>query len=419
MVRNKKIKVIGLIILIAATITACNVQKINYAGLYVDKDYAPIMAAQPNGNKLSDSILENKEISISKVEIDSLVNLSRKSILSNLPAENQYLKQVRERLGDMSDSLQLLHLEIRMLQQYPVNDTDNSFIKLKLNHLEVLDSLRNKKDTISQLREQLKNGRDAVYKTKTDSLKQRKDKLQSLQNLQQKQDSIYLLEETIRIQEDEIQAGDKEFLYQELREKDEIIRQLQKQLILDEKRPQLTDTVHEVKEILVPSGENTNLEAIYKELNIKNDTIRQLRRKLNSVPDTIQKTDTVYKTVQVPALQARELDSVLITAYYDMGKTTPSNNIMGRIREIAQNESIEKAILSGYTDVSGNTIVNKKITNSRLDYIKDTVAEFLPLNKIFLQNFADTFASNKIVNSERRVEITFYVDLGGKLKTLN
>lgn len=88
-------------------------------------------------------------------------------------------------------------------------------------------------------------------------------------------------------------------------------------------------------------------------------------------------------------------------------KTIPDNAVISELAEFAQSKSIDKAILSGYANVSGNAIIYITLADSRLDYLKTQVATFIPVNKIYLQNFGAAFASKNIMQSERRVEIKF------------
>ena len=67
-----------------------------------------------------------------------------------------------------------------------------------------------------------------------------------------------------------------------------------------------------------------------------------------------------------------------------------------------------KATLSGYTDSSGDEIINKEITNRRLNYLSEIIAPWIEKENIFFQNFGDTFASDIVIKEERRVEIRIY-----------
>ena len=98
---------------------------------------------------------------------------------------------------------------------------------------------------------------------------------------------------------------------------------------------------------------------------------------------------------------AEKIDTTLIVLYYDMGKTIPNSNALDTLDELLRNENIIKVEISGFTDASGNLSVNKKITDSRIKYIYEKVSSLVPIKKIFLQNFGETFASETIVPEER------------------
>ncbi|MFN4763633.1 hypothetical protein ACKGJN_10955 [Gillisia sp. Q332] len=258
---------------------------------------------------------------------------------------------------------------------------------------------------------------EAIYKelkVKNDSIQQLKDRLKLQQNRRQDTEIVQVIKEVPVPQESNYKDRRVEAMNEELNVKNNTIRQLKNQLKTQQNLQPQTDSDNAVKEALVMQEENKNVDAILQELNAKTDSIQQLKNRLKSEKNTIQETDTVFQIIEKPVLQPKEVDTVLITAYYSLGKTIPDNDVISELAKIAQNKSIDKAILSGYTDVSGNAIINKRLTNSRLEYLKNQVATFIPANKIYLQNFGDAFASKNIVQSERRVEIKFFISLTGE-----
>ncbi|MEA3451224.1 MAG: hypothetical protein U9Q83_04905, partial [Bacteroidota bacterium] len=154
----------------------------------------------------------------------------------------------------------------------------------------------------------------------------------------------------------------------------------------------------------VPKTGNKNVEILKKQLNFKNDTIFMLKKQLNNVPKIITKIDTVFIENTADVI----IDTTLIVAYYTSGKTIPDSNIVGKIINMLQNNKVQKIEISGFTDNSGGSYINKKITDTRINYIKSKISPFIAINKIYYQNFGDALASKNIVPEERRVEIKIY-----------
>lgn len=112
-------------------------------------------------------------------------------------------------------------------------------------------------------------------------------------------------------------------------------------------------------------------------------------------------------------IEAGDLDSDTIdfVVYYKLGATIPmaSKETIERIKEVYNGQPVRKVILSGYTDSSGSSSVNRRITNKRLDYFVSELRSFIPSGKLFTQNFGDEFTSDTVVEAERRLEIKLVV----------
>lgn len=117
------------------------------------------------------------------------------------------------------------------------------------------------------------------------------------------------------------------------------------------------------------------------------------------------KKDSLVILKELPVVQTVILDTALFTATYDIGQIEPSNDILNEVIEVCQHRQVSNVILSGYTDSSGNRKVNKKITDDRLNYILSKFKEVISIDKIYLQNFGDTYASENVIQAERRMEI--------------
>ncbi|MBN2819450.1 MAG: hypothetical protein JXP36_10795 [Bacteroidales bacterium] len=127
--------------------------------------------------------------------------------------------------------------------------------------------------------------------------------------------------------------------------------------------------------------------------------------------DTTVLSNMDKKDVPSPAIT----DTILLVAYYEQGEIKPleEESILKQIKEFCSSKNVTKIELSGYTDSSGNELINKEITNTRLNYLFEKIIPWIAKEKVFFQNFGDAFASDRAVINERRIEIRIHT----KLKT--
>lgn len=104
----------------------------------------------------------------------------------------------------------------------------------------------------------------------------------------------------------------------------------------------------------------------------------------------------------------RQVDTVKITAYYAAGKIYASNEglVLKDLHSKIGNRKIDKITLIGYTDSSGSPSLNLKLSNQRVVRLIDKLIQLgYDRDIIFLQFFGSRYASDKIIENERRVEI--------------
>mgnify|MGYP005847164283 CR=1 FL=1 len=142
-----------------------------------------------------------------------------------------------------------------------------------------------------------------------------------------------------------------------------------------------------------------------------NDTKQPVNNKVLAEPKVIQITtvDTVFVDRIVPEIKIETIPSTLFTAFYDLEKTTPNNINLDEVIQLLKTNNVIKVELSGFTDSTGNAAFNKQLTSKRMNYIQSTIKPFVPIEKIFIQNFGQTFASQKSLDEERKVEIRVYL----------
>lgn len=138
--------------------------------------------------------------------------------------------------------------------------------------------------------------------------------------------------------------------------------------------------------------------------------INELKAFRAAAPETKVVRDTVYitETKEVNAVKAVS-DSAHFVGFYQRGSMAPSNQgiLLNEIKKLKESRQIVTIKLSGYTDRSGSASVNMTISQRRVDLLKKDLVELgIPPQQIYTQAFGSTYASEEVVDSERRVEVT-------------
>jgi hypothetical protein len=203
--------------------------------------------------------------------------------------------------------------------------------------------------------------------------------------------------------------------------KNDTIQFLRDQLHNLQLLPQIRDTVYiekEIKEVqpvkeivvqqkeIVDQPKEAGFQSLHDTISLLKSRVLSLEEQIIPVKDTIilAKQDEKDEPLTVTT------DTTLLVAYYLRGKIKPieEEKILQQIKELYRNKIITNVTLSGYTDSSGDKIINKEITNRRLNYISEMIIPWIAKDKIFFQNFGDVFASDVVIEDERRVEIRIY-----------
>lgn len=142
------------------------------------------------------------------------------------------------------------------------------------------------------------------------------------------------------------------------------------------------------------------------------ERMEALNRERKGTTTPVAKPDTVFKEVVtevVREVQPEKPRTKVLTAYYNRGAMIPQNqnDIINEILSAVKDESVERVKLSGHTDRSGNAAVNLDFSRRRVEGLRDAlIAKGLDDTLIFSQYFGSRFASEEVVEEERRVEIT-------------
>lgn len=464
--RNKKITAFLYSTVIVFAAASCNVQKTNYVHLYVDQPdslnrdasvskldsaataedvaagYEPKQDFERDSinapcchGKSKDSLVQKEvlralsEISHSgkrtHIKLDSIQNILRGHI------DSVHSKQATQRVHP-SDS-QTVNKPDTVFIDRPIPATEETAPK------EENEERQAKNDTILILKTQLKNSANTIYKTDTIY---RERSIPASNETTNKQESVTSIRKEVTAKNDTIQR-------------------LKAQLNAKPMPPAKTDTVNAKRPFTVANitnlkEENTNTTS--KELAAKNDTIQLLRVQLNANPKALSKTDTVYverplsaaldeapvqenadalreeldaKTERITQLESQlkaqqkwvvptnsglseeksknflilGIDTFLLTAFYELGVAIPKNQVLDSLKGILKTKEVLRVELSGYTDSSGDPKFNKQLTRARLDFISSEISSGELKDKIYFQNFGESFASEKSIAEERKIEI--------------
>ncbi len=151
-------------------------------------------------------------------------------------------------------------------------------------------------------------------------------------------------------------------------------------------------------------------------VNKYNELVNQNMDKMGTLSDSIEalkkqiaeaKTKVEYKEV-VLTKTVNNYDTLHIVATYNVNQTA-ANNYTQIIKQFnAINWSRVKSVsLSGYTDASGSFQINKKLTDQRIEKLRDIVVQRgISERNIFIQNFSNKYASKTVIEQERKVDIS-------------
>jgi hypothetical protein len=394
---HKKITGIVIISAIALALFSCRVQMPAYAGLYVD-----------NSIPHSDSTAHIGEVPPDMVDTTAIIEAglnndshpAKEMIM--LFSDSIYPYEVKNQLKRIADSVQLLSHQMLELQKQLAEIDNTSVTGEKLQQFRQADGSQNEADLKQLL--QVKNDTITMLRNQLNELKK---------HTELKTDTVYVIRETTGSPVTENQQND-QLIQQLLRSKDEQINNLQNQLDQLQLLAQKRDTVYIEKEV----KEELSLKEItgqQKETGFQSlhDTISLLKSRVLSLEEQIMPG----KDTTIPERQDEKdepltgiTDTTLFVAYYLRGKIKPieEEKILQQIKELNRDKIVVKVTLSGYTDSSGDKIINKEITNRRLNYLSEMIVPWIAKEKIFFQNFGDIFASDTIIDDERRVEIRIY-----------
>ena len=461
MARYKKIIIVSSIALFVISIVSCSVNKPRYVSLYVDalpksekpiQDKQPLLSEVAIANFHSDAIekdddftpsviITDENISNAKIipvedsifvqkstniTIDSIaIKTTEKKPISdkNAIANTETTKYVASKKATVNDSIVVGNKAIKQIVDKNENASPEKNEQQK-EKFKVEKSKNNsqqpKEGSYSNLNlpklNDDKNAFESQLKIKNDSIQLLKAKLVVLENKPKTYEKVL----SAKIEEPskpviavpvatEIQNVNEEKKNLALRKMKTDTVPLANEIVLQTEVKRQSDTIATKKTV---SLEQSTVNSVQKDTTLKTlkDSITLLKNKfaLIETAKAIQDTVFVEKIMLAPIKEVKK--PVIFTAYYDIGQTQPSNAILAEVIKVLPNLIIKKIELKGYTDSSGNPKINKKLTTKRIQYLYNKIMPLVSIDKIFIQNFGQTFAAKEVVEEERRVEIKIFIE---------
>jgi hypothetical protein len=307
-------------------------------------------------------------------------------------------------LQDKNETIEVVRKQLNEPQNSGIIRTDTVYVSRETVKPRVAESQQNEQLNLQLLRE------------KDEQIQMLKSQLGTMQHATAgAPQPIHIIMEPAQVQPLKSQQSDTT-LMQLLQAKNDTILFLQSRLQNLQLQPQKRDIVFSEKE----AKETQPVEEFVAkkkatDLQVSQDTMRMLKTRVLSLEEQI------LRSKDTPALAGKEqkdvpntalTDTTLLIAYYELGEIQPlkEESLLKQIKELCRKKTVANITLSGYTDRSGNEIINKEITTRRLNYLSGMIIPSVTKEKIFFQNFGDTFASEMVVNEERRIEIRIYAE---------
>jgi len=452
---NKKITGIVFAGIIALAVTACMVKQPGYVSLYIDNFTSVNDTIGPGKAPLNmlDTAMTRVIKPTNEIEAEQRGIFQPAEQISEISSDSDYQYEVEQLPAAIIDSVQIPRYQMIGSGKQLTVKPDTSFAVEQLQILQSRNRLQSefelkqlilfKNDTISVLRKQLHElqysgtiAKDTIYefivtaevpvvenrqtdfltrqllRTKDEQIQTLQNQLNAMQNAAAKTPQTTLTT-TEPAQEKPLSSQQSDPLTLQLfQAQNDTIQLLRSQLWNLQIQPRKTDSVYIEKkaEEIQPAKELVTKQVTPDPFQVLQDTLQFLKTRLLSLEErAFPYTDTsaLDRQDEKEAPYKAETDTTLIVASYERGGIKPlkEDSVLKQIKELCDNKNVIRITLSGYTDRSGSEIINKEITNRRLNYLSEKITQWIAKEKIFFQNFGDTFASDTMVNDERRIEI--------------
>ncbi len=449
----KKIAHINILIIILLAFASCNVQKPIGVSLFESKVDTLVIEPKINDTLNSSELVDSVIQPVSYYQTKSEAEISP---LERLEIKLDSMLITQKSIANKSDSINNLLLQYFLNQTHPVakrdtivieneiilsdnrkaddkmlaesNYTTSNESRLFTDSIRILLSeLRDMKKELSSYSEQRSSDTKTILVPSIINPSNDNEEKSSYKDfiiLKEKSDSIMLLKEEnlklkselalrIELSEKELAKGTHETVNESV---DSLSSVINKDSVPQEPPNPLllTSDLNKPGKTMADSIGTDNKIAIVKPVltATKNDGKNGVNENAISKEntDTIPNQNVQSKTFEIGNHRdtISSIRDTLLIAYYNPSETTSYNekDVLFVLNVLISSNKINTIFLSGYTDSSGAPDFNIALSKERVDFIRNKLVEIgIPQDVIFMQYFGSTYASEKIDEKDRRVEI--------------
>lgn len=388
---NKKIKILGFFIILIFTVIACQVHKPTYGSFYVETSREIQKAEEAaRTSKKTSELLEANALHMCNQKIRDTFK-----IMYNDLKDRDFLKDSLHKvnLNRLNKSMHHLRLQLDSMQ-YQI-EKEYTLENPSAYKVYPVQELNYTYDTLTPSQHQVQ--KEQIIPPKAISIAQEREIQEEIR--MQKSEQVAPITSTKRSSEKTPQTKTTTASVQNEKMKASTATPVIQARTMEETTPKQS-----IVQGLTVTPSTRRAETLTQA------TMTQEKMQTESRQQNNQTRDTMYVEKPTPAVFTEPNLPMVLTAYYQIGQTQPNNEVVSMLEEVLKNNKILKVEISGYTDSTGNATVNRRITNTRINYIYNKITPLVPMDKIYIQNFGQNFASIMRVDEERRVEIRLYVE---------
>jgi outer membrane protein OmpA-like peptidoglycan-associated protein len=388
---NKKIKILGFFIILIFTVIACQVHKPTYGSFYVETSREIQKAEEAaRTSKKTSELLEANALHMRNQKIRDTFK-----IMYNDLKDRDFLKDSLHKvnLNRLNKSMHHLRLQLDSMQ-YQI-EKEYTLENPSAYKVYPVQELNYTYDTLTPSQHQVQ--KEQIIPPKAISIAQEREIQEEIR--MQKSEQVAPITSTKRSSEKTPQTKTTTASVQNEKMKASTATPVIQARTMEETTPKQS-----IVQGLTVTPSTRRAETLTQA------TMTQEKMQTESRQQNNQTRDTMYVEKPTPAVFTEPNLPMVLTAYYQIGQTQPNNEVVSMLEEVLKNNKILKVEISGYTDSTGNATVNRRITNTRINYIYNKITPLVPMDKIYIQNFGQNFASIMRVDEERRVEIRLYVE---------
>lgn len=148
------------------------------------------------------------------------------------------------------------------------------------------------------------------------------------------------------------------------------------------------------------------------------ERMQQMNAQRTSVPEKSVQPDTVYTEVIKEVIReapTEKTETIELTALFSRGAMVANNQleIVAVIQAAVKEKNVVRIKLSSHTDRSGNAETNLEYSRRRAEIFRKALTDAgIDETLIYSQHFGSRFASEAVIDEERRIEVTIVLSDG-------